>query len=120
MPPILLFFLSLIPYTLSKLKSALLSKHSLNPYSHFTCLITITLTLGNILVIDICIMIHHPSLITSISSSVSHPFILIILSCLHNLCSVTFNLFLSFYILQIHFLYPLMGFPSSSAALHEK
>ena len=106
---------SLIPLHSQSSKKDYSAKHLLSSHIHFLCSLTliIIIVIANILVIFAYILIHHAFRITFISSSVSHPFILIILSWSHNLCSVSFKCSFSFPMLCIRFLYPLFGFPSS-------
>ena len=74
-------------------------------------------TTANILVVVVCILIHHVFWITSVSCVDNHPFILIILAWAYNLCPVTFKLCFPFKMPYICFLYPFIGFPSLSVGL---
>ena len=116
----IIFSSSLISSTFSKLKETLFckafTKFSLS-FSVASPPSTSSSYFGHFFSVFLFIMLF---LITFISSSVSHPFILIILDWSHNLCFVTFRLCLSFRILHFHFLYPLIGFPSSTNCLVKK
>ena len=68
------------------------AKHSLNSHIHFLWPhLDHHIIITNALIIVVKILIHHTFFITFMSSSLSHPFILTILSWSRNLRSVTFK-----------------------------